>query len=621
VGEDTLLNPRLKSIAEFLDGNHHFIIPSYQRGYRWEKRQILDLLEDIYEFQDEIKEKKENGKYPTGEFYCLQPIVVLKKGNEWEVIDGQQRLTTIFILLSALKKTIEEDTDLPIKLSDIFSIAYETRDKEERSSRRFLEKITEIEKEDKNNIDFFRMSEAYLIIKEWLNDFKKKNRIRTDFCYTLLKKDIKDDLDRANNVRFIWYELDSKEDEPNEVFSKYNQGKIDLTNAELIKASFYLADSSMDDREKNKYQLKTGYEWDDMEKTLQKNDFWKFINPDKKNSNKSYANHIEFIFELVANKYLDKTNLELNKNIDTLWSFYVFDELITKNTAIYDTEKYTNAKDFLWDEVKTYYRTFIEWYDNNEYYHLVGFLLQTGGKIEIIKNLAENNEKDKFEEELRHLIQNHFGDIDLEQLGYDDKSETPKGLLLLFNVITTMKSQYNRFPFDKFTEEKWSLEHIHAQQSEELKNDKQRKILLEDQKKYFSKNNEKDLKELLIKIDKLLEMKEINKDEFKMVQDEIFSKYSDTDIIHSIKNLALLRGEDNSRLNNNIFPIKREMIKELDEKGSFIPICTKNVFLKYYSKNVDQNVKWDIQDMIAYLDEIKDVLKNYIRIKENDKKI
>ena len=75
---------------------------------------------------------------------------------------------------------------------------------------------------------------------------------------------------------------------------------------------------------------------------------------------------------------------------------------------------------------------------------------------------------------------------------------------------------------------------------------------------------------------------------------------------------ALLSKDDNSALNNNIFPIKRDKIKELDEKGSFIPICTKNVFLKYYSKNVEQNVKWDKDDRLAYLEEIKETLKNYL---------
>ncbi|MCR5862309.1 DUF262 domain-containing protein [Flavobacterium sp. J372] len=118
-----IVNPRLKSIAEFLDGEHHFIIPSYQRGYRWEERQIEDLLNDIYEFQEDIKKKTDN---KIGEFYCLQPIVVLKNGNnKWEVIDGQQRLTTIYILLSSIKDALKL-LKLP---SNLFTLEYETREK------------------------------------------------------------------------------------------------------------------------------------------------------------------------------------------------------------------------------------------------------------------------------------------------------------------------------------------------------------------------------------------------------------------------------------------------------------------------------------------------------------
>lgn len=59
----------LKSVYDLLDKN--YFIPSYQRGYRWEKRQIQDLLEDLYNFACD-KDKTD------GSFYCLQPIVVKK---------------------------------------------------------------------------------------------------------------------------------------------------------------------------------------------------------------------------------------------------------------------------------------------------------------------------------------------------------------------------------------------------------------------------------------------------------------------------------------------------------------------------------------------------------------
>ncbi len=80
----------------------------------------------------------------------------------------------------------------------------------------------------------------------------------------------------------------------------------------------------------------------------------------------------------------------------------------------------------------------------------------------------------------------------------------------------------------------------------------------------------------------------------------------------------MLTPSDNSSLNNAPFHRKRDKIKELDEKGSFIPICTKNVFMKYYSKNVEQNVKWDKKDMEAYLGEIKMTLKDCLTINEEE---
>jgi len=596
-------NPRikLKSIAEFLDGKHHFIIPSYQRGYRWEERQILDLLDDVLEFQKEIKNKKCD---KIGEFYCLQPIVVLKKDDKWEVIDGQQRLTTIFILLSSLKEALKI-LKLPTTL---FSIEYETREKEGCSSKEFLQKITSVESINKTNIDFYRMSDAFLIIKKWLEN---DNINLGDFCNTLLTIDVKNGIDEANNVRFIWYELNSDGDKPNIAFSKYNQGKIDLTNAELIKAIFYLSDSSFNDNSNKKYQYKIGYEWDDIENTLQKEDFWKFINP---NSEKEYPNRIEFIFEMIADKYFNEVNLKINKSIDRYWSFYVFNELITRN--IKRDDRYENTRDFLWDEVKTYYRTFFEWYDDNTYYHIIGFLLFVNKKTEDIKKLAETKSKEDFISDLKEMVKEHFEQIDFEQIGYYDNDKKARQLLLLFNIVTTMNSHYNRFPFDKFASENWSLEHIHAQQSENL-TPKEQKMLLEEQINDVFLCERQDI---ISKINELLlANNNMDKTHFDDLQKEIFTYSSDAETtIHSIKNLALLTPSDNSCLNNKSFHKKRDKIKELDEKGSFIPICTKNVFLKYYSKNVKQNVKWDRKDMDEYLKEIKNVLTSFIKEKEKE---
>jgi hypothetical protein len=177
-----------------------------------------------------------------------------------------------------------------------------------------------------------------------------------------------------------------------------------------------------------------------------------------------------------------------------------------------------------------------------------------------------------------------------------------------------MNGGFNKFSFDRISS--WSLEHIHAQQSEEITNEKDKRQLLEEQKNdsFICKQEG-----LLDEITTLLAQSEIDQTQFANLQQKIFDLSSDAGLtIHSIKNLALLTPSDNSSLNNAPFHRKRDKIKELDEKGSFIPICTKNVFLKYYSKNVEQNVKWDKNDMDAYLVEMKTILNDYLIINDDE---
>ena len=596
----------LKSINELL--GKHFYIPSYQRGYRWEEQQIIDLLNDILEFQKKVNSKK----IGVGEFYCLQPLIVIQRKNldKWEVVDGQQRLTSIFILLSYL--STKGDYGIP---ADLFSIEYETREKEDCSSKEFLQDITSTTEIIKTNVDFYRMSDAFLIMKKWFEENKPTIGKFVDILISYEPNEKGDD--EANNIRFIWYPINANNDtdeKPNVTFAKYNQGKIDLTNAELIKAIFYLTDS---DKDKKKHQIKIGYEWDDIENTLRQTDFWRFINPPK-----LYQNHIEFIFDLVATKYESNIHFKIKKE-DRLRAFYIFNELITKNIKIYEESKFNNTRDFLWDEIKTYYRTFVEWYSSKDeegkytYFHLIGFLLQIGGvknSIENLKELSETNSKPQFIEKLKTKIKSHFGEVNFNEIGYDDNKEKAKNVLLLFNVIVTMNGGFVKFSFDRISS--WSLEHIHAQQSEEITKEIDKRQLLEEQKQdpFIYKHEG-----LLDEITALLAQSEIDQTRFANLQQKIFDLSSDAgSTIHSIKNLALLTPSDNSSLNNATFHIKRDKIKELDEKGSFIPICTKNVFLKYYSKNVEQNIKWDKKDMDAYLKEMKTILNNYLIINDDE---
>lgn len=87
--------------------------------------------------------------------------------------------------------------------------------------------------------------------------------------------------------------------------------------------------------------------------------------------------------------------------------------------------------------------------------------------------------------------------------------------------------------------------------------------------------------------------------------------------IDSIKNLTLLDSGTNRSYKNAFFPTKRNCIIELDKASTFVPLCTRNVFVKYYSKNdIDSHI-WSDDDANAYLEAIKESLKAYLVVEEN----
>ncbi len=173
-----------------------FLVPSYQRGYRWKAQQVKELLDDIWEFY----QSSQNG--PPEAFYCLQPIVVAKSGNEWVLIDGQQRLTTIYIILRVL------DDLRRILGKEIFTIRYETRP----DSESFLQQIDSSKSAE--NIDFYHMSKARDVVEEW---FREKGGNIKLHIFTSLTNDKKS----GKNVQVIRYEVAIGEDtDPIDVFTE-----------------------------------------------------------------------------------------------------------------------------------------------------------------------------------------------------------------------------------------------------------------------------------------------------------------------------------------------------------------------------------------------------------------
>jgi len=561
----------------------HFLIPSYQRGYRWTEIHVKALLEDIDDF---IKSQSVPGAIRSS--YCLQPIVVVAQQDEegkllWEIVDGQQRLTTLYIILKRLGKPC-------------FKLFFEKRPE----SNDFLEKLSS-STQNHDSPDFHFMSEAYNCIDDW---FKKKEEIDVayadDFATTLLKL-----------VQVIWYEVQLKssaiterEAEKIDIFNRLNIGKIPLEDAELVRALLMSKVDGKSEHEKLMRQAEFSNEWYEIEHWLKQPETWKFLTP------KSFANHIQLIFELQAH----------NKNSENYNTYKWFEQ------ELRNSENAQEKASELWKQTKEIFSRFRYWFSDRSIYHYSGFLLVAGEvKLSDLLSLSENNKK-AFKKELKNKIKAYIENTDTEQLSYDNNQEELKRYLLLFNVLSVQQlkaNPQNRFPFNLYREiksgERWSLEHIHAQKSQDpLQTDKIIREWISDTLNSISKITTitKSVEDQAETIDitplkeELLEMskfEDIDKEMFNDLRERIVVAFDSRGTMHALENMALLSCPDNSRLNNAIFPVKRDRIIEMERQGRFIPPCTRNVFLKLYSKADNQPFFWSTTDKIDYIAEINRV--------------
>lgn len=621
-----------RTIGSFKDYN--FFIDKYQRGYKWTSQQVLDLLNDI----DGFKKSEEA-------FYCLQPLAVKQLDKEkrskyftdnleqsYEVIDGQQRLTTVFLILKLID-------------NDLYNIQYQTRERSAEFLKSITEKITEenyyycdsvsainraIENnwkafvetnKEENNIDNYHFFGAHYTIKSWF--YNKDEEFKSLFINKLL-----------NDTRFIWYQ-DTSKDDSKKVFRNLNSGKIGLTNSELIKALFINSFKSNDIEVTDLMQTAFANEWDQIEQNLQKDDFWFFINNSTDANN--YETRIDFLFELIVGK---------PENSDD---------------KLYTYRKFANDDTLLnWKDVKNYYLKILEWYNDAELYHLIGFIIDRGfEKIKSIITLSLQKtegkvlNKKEFRNEIYNIIRTKVSKYYIDSINYKDNYEEIKTILLLFNIEHYLCNINGvRFPFKDFKNTKWTLEHIHAQNSDDIETveeleawvngirqykehliklidiNPEEKNLNEKLKSFNESEVEKKIQEL--KIDELKQSK--NKEEVKTVIREFLeetSSFVDEFLdVHLLGNMALLDGSTNSGLGKKPFPQKRDYLveitkrdlREIKEDGDvkpYIPPTTLNVFFKYYTKGEKSYELWGYQDRKDYIAEIKRVLNPYFEKEEN----
>lgn len=575
----------------------NFFIPGYQRGYRWTEQQVNDLLNDIDEFEPK-----------NGSWYCLQPLVVMKKKDEkWKVIDGQQRITTIYLILACLGVT------------DKYTIEYETR----KGSMNFLENISEkAEKEAKGNIDFFYMHKAYKTIEKF---FEKEDK--EQFEKKLL-----------NNVKFIWYEIDEGEN-PVTVFTRLNMGKIPLTNAELIKALFLNRSNFGAGEGKNETlrlrQQEMASEWDTVEYTLQNDEFWLFLNQPGDNR----PTRIDFIFDLICKQDALKVETE-DIGTDEYRTFrYFYKYFQTGNADIV----------FCWKTVKKYFQIFQEWYSDLELYHYVGYLIEQGETVDsLVKEWVSKKSREEFitgiKEKIKESLKNCL-DLNKEYETQGNPKTQCRPLLLLHNIQTVINqnkqmenSKYGlatfyKFPFHLYKLYKlgrWDVEHINSNTTNpETDEETQKEWLvniylsadgkLQDKIKEFFRSEKEEEKKTLF---------EDIKKEFPSEQEEWSPEEK-----NKIWNYTLLDSSTNRSYGNAIFSSKRRIIigkdkgkqisipklrdgqlvmsEEKDAPSAFVPPVTKHIFLKYYSSTVGDHNYWTKKDAESYKKNILDTLKEF----------
>jgi hypothetical protein len=120
-----------------------------------------------------------------------------------------------------------------------------------------------------------------------------------------------------------------------------------------------------------------------------------------------------------------------------------------------------------------------------------------------------------------------------------------------------------------------------------------------------------DIEDILSRANDMFESEKIDDDDFQSIQNTIFTLFGE-DSIDTIDNLALLTTGVNSALSNSIFPIKRNILKEKDSQGEFIPICTKNVFMKYYSQDSSNMYFWSEQDRKDYVEQMRLTIEKFL---------
>lgn len=664
----------LKTFSDFLNANGPeslFYIPAYQRGYRWQPKQVKELLDDLYSFAC----KKKN----DGEFYCLQPLIVKRitshpdlpdalkgiadKADIWEVIDGQQRLTTLRVIYRylMLKKGLQDNDSLSEEMGmRLFHIFYESRYED----FEYIENIgNQPPTGDHCNIDTNHIYAAIAEIDRWIKEdapqwsalYGKNSTpysIR-ELLFQLLNTSSSAVSESCGRVKFLWYELDADADNAVKEFLDVNNGKIPLTDSELIKALFLkqtnasITNSGKTDQmalkniiDESLRQDRWAKKWERMENCLNDNAFWSFISTDI-----LAEDRMSILFELI---YLRHHNGEKPEKGDIFRYYY---RSLSSNSG----KEAFNALNQKWQELNNEFRLLTDWHNDAILYNLIGLLINNDKTLYDIRIIYDKGCRyDEFVKNLKAelaCILAEKVDTKEQQINVTYKKRQDVRRILLFINVAGMMSELEhirkpqamkantpeeqemlkerprlsppayKFPFDLMKLQQWDVEHIDSATTNKLK--KKEDIMQWIITSYmelegfptdmFRETHE--LHDIKNKEDLEMILTEMSQEKLDAVKDDIRRRYeggeNDDDLKDQIGNLTLLDYQTNREYGNALYPVKRKKIFKAIKNGRYVPLMTRMAFSKAFSPD-SSLLRWSADDKRGYHAFVYDMITRFI---------
>lgn len=554
----------------------------------------------------------------------VKPRLLADGSYEWDVLDGQQRLTTMLLVLKCLKERLYGGQQF-----GLYELKYANRKQLDFNRITFDSASADYDFPKANeNLDSYYVRKAKDRIERWYDNELSNNPSLSDkFKEMLFYPDETRGVNSSPALRakFIWYnvqalqpgapQLNGNRQHDIEVFNRLNRGKISLTDSELIKALFLLCIKVAPAYGSSLLTPETLVrKWDDMGKKFQNEEFWNMIAP----KGADYSNRLDLLFDFIKDCS--------GNGKGSAYRFYY-----KKMHGLF-TSPDINKVEELWTEVKQYFDTLCKWHENVHKHNFIGYLIENG------EDLANIYSSPDLETKIRKgLGLENVDEIDTLRYYDNEGYKKIRKVLLLFNVLTCDKFG-QKFPFNLYRDNTFDVEHVNSQTDNPIEKIDEKIAWVKQQAipcLWIDRNETdtngiltsgaREARDLITEGVQFLRDVKLNNNrdtgsKFKGYRTAVEYYYAsgnrNTGMFEkdAIGNLALLNSSINREYKNALFPQKLRTLKRSDQEGVYIPLCTKYMFLKYYS-NPQANVsafsmmRWRQEDQDEYTEAIKESIR------------